>query len=395
MKGRPPDPTSETDKLLQIYIRRANLDAFWSRRPGTVAGLRRLFFSQVEAGETFEFELFGPLGPFPRDYESGIRSAIGVLWQSQKPGRHEEKQKYSSVRKVRSLFTNLYNASAKAAATSMVWRSEKARFVATTAPSDSEWHTRFMSGLHARVGDRRKRDAAISIAQMITIQELLEEDWEAAVLAGDVAEQRAVAETACFFLVGYCASLRGFELPKIVLTELRDQIALDPVNGDLPHVGIPLWGRFKARSNAIQKLLVFIAADTPSGLKPGIWVNRLVEVLAALGISSGWLFQDVTGQQRPMSYFAEGFYEKLFAARERDPSLFEPGVDIYDDYHLERSLRRGATTRATNAKVPKDDINWINRWNTGGAEIVSGPMRVIYADQKQLLETFLRFSSAL
>ena len=162
-----------------------------------------------------------------------------------------------------------------------------------------------------------------------------------------------------------------------------------------PHVGIPLRGRFKARSNAIQKLLVFTAAVTASGLKPGLWAERLVETLRQLGVSSGWLFQDGDGVQRPMSYFGEGFYAKLFAARDRDPSLFEPETDILEDYQLERSLHRGATTRATNAKVPQPDIDWLNRWNTGGAEIVSGPMHVIYADQKQLLETFLRFSLAL
>jgi hypothetical protein len=45
--------------------------------------------------------------------------------------------------------------------------------------------------------------------------------------------------------------------------------------------------------------------------------------------------------------------------------------------------------------VAEADVDWVNRWNTGGSEIVSGPMRVIYTDQKQLIETFLRFSAAL
>lgn len=35
LKRNLPDPKSRTDSLLQIYIRRANLDAFWSRRPST------------------------------------------------------------------------------------------------------------------------------------------------------------------------------------------------------------------------------------------------------------------------------------------------------------------------------------------------------------------------
>ena len=96
-----------------------------------------------------------------------------------------------------------------------------------------------------------------------------------------------------------------------------------------------------------------------------------------------------------MSSFSDEFYRVLLAIREEDSSLFEPTMDIMEDYHLARSLCRGATTRATNAGVSQPDIDWINRWNTAGEELIDGPMRVIYSDQKQMLETFLRFSRAL
>ena len=394
LKGRRPQKDNRADDSLQIHIRRANLDAFWARRPDTTSGLRRLFFEQVKVGEHFEFEMFEPPGPFRQNCDSGTRSALGVLWQSQKPGRHEEKQKCSSVRKVRSLNTNLHDASVRAAE-SLVWRSDKSRFVATTAPSDSEWHVKFVAGLHARIGDRRKRDAAISIQQMLALQDLMETEWVDSIEADDLGTQRAVAEIGAFFLTACCASLRGFELPKIVLSELRNQIVLESRHGETPHVGIPLRGRFKARSNAIERLLVFTAAVTASGLKPGIWLDRLVRTLENLGITNGWLFQDDKGIQRPLSYFEDGFHTRLFAIRDADPTLFEAGTDILEDHHLARSLRRGAAARATNAGADESDTNWINRWNTGGSEIASGPMHVICSDQKQTLETFLRFSLAL
>ena len=396
LKRRPPDSKSRIDSLLEVYIRRANLDAFWSRRPGTVEGMRRLFFTQAEVGDFFGFEMFDRIGPFPHDYDSGMRSAIGSIWQSQRPGRHESKQKYSSVRKVRSLHTNIHNASAKSASSTLVWRSEKGRFITTTAPSDREWHVRFMSGLHSRIGDRRKRDAAISIEQMVAIQRLLETEWLEAVEVKDTGAQRRIAETACFFLIGYCGSMRGFELPKALLTNLRHTIHLEEgQHGHPPHVGIFFLGRFKARSNAEKKILVFLSAVSVSGLQPGLWVNRLVRTLEMLGILSGWLFQASHGDQRSMSSFSEEFYRVLFAIRDEDSSLFEVTMDIMEDYHLARSLRRGATTRATNAGVSQPDIDWINRWNTEGEELIDGPMRVIYSDRKQMLETFLRFSRAL
>ena len=394
LKGRKPEAGNSQDKLLQTYIRRANLDAFWSRRPGTVEGLTRLFFRQIGFGEDFGFEMFGSPGPFPHDYDSGMRSAIGILRQSQLPGRHEAKQKYSTVRKVRSLNTNVYNASARAIESSQVWRSDKSRFVSTHSPSDSEWHTRFMAGLHSRIGDRRKRDAAISIAQMLAIQDMLEEDWSQ-LTQDDLGGKRAIAEDAVIFLAGYTASLRGFELPKIVLTSLRTQIDWEGNDFEQPHVGIPLTGRFKARSNTVKKILVFVAIETASGLKPALWIQRLVDVLDGLDIRSGWLFQGSDGAQLRMADLNERFHDILLRLQGERPDLFEPGMDPLRDFDLLRTLRRGATTRATNAGVPGTDIDWINRWNTGGEELESGPMRVIYSDRKQLLETFLRFSLAL
>ena len=133
------------------------------------------------------------------------------------PPLMETKQKYSSVRKVRSLVhTNIHNASAKSAFSTLVWRSEKGRFVTTTASSDREWHVRFMSGLHARIGDkRRKRDAAISIEQMILLEHLLEVEWREAVEDQDKGAHHWIAETACFFLIGYCGSLKNFLRPSL------------------------------------------------------------------------------------------------------------------------------------------------------------------------------------
>jgi hypothetical protein len=181
----------------------------------------------------------------------------------------------------------------------------------------------------------------------------------------------------------------------VVLTELRTKIQLEDKDDVPAHVAVPLRGRFKARSNNIVNIFVHTAAKTASGLTPGLWIRRLVDVLEAVGITRGWLFQDDNGRRRRMSSFAPDFFGRLFLIRDRDPSLFEPEVDIMEDYGLARSLRRGATTRATNAKVSETDINWICRWNTGGAEVAKGPMHVVYAEQKQMLPTFLRFSQAL
>lgn len=398
LKGHTPRTKDPSDALLLKYLRQANIDAFWCRRPGTVSGYVRLIAEQIDAGKVFGIEMMDRPGPFPRDYDFGIRAAIGVLWKSEKDGRHEVKQKYSRVRKVRTVHTHLYNVTAKGLQANIVLKghgADKTTWVGTTAPSESEWLRMFMQGYHARVGERRKQDMAISIDQMVAIQSLIEERWREAERLGDAEQKRKVAEIGTFFLAGYCGSLRGFEVPKIVLSELKNQMQLAPVRNQPAHIGLPLRGRFKARGNAKAKVLVMIVPETASGLKPSLWLQRLVGVLQDLEIETGWLFQDEEGTQRPLSFFEEEFYSVLFALRDKDPTLFEPSCDIFEDYQLARSLRRGATTRATEAGVSRPDIDWMNRWNTGGKEIISSPMHVVYAERKQLIDTYLRFSRAL
>ena len=364
--------------MLQVYIRRALFDAFWSRRPGTIYGLNNLFAEQVEVGERFGFPMFNPLGPFGIAYDSGMRTAIGILSQSQRPGRDEAKMKFSSVRKARAVHTDVFNASARGVEGALVWRSDRTRFVATTAPSDAGWFNSFMVGFKARVGERRKQDAALPISVMVAKQRLLEEEWKDAVEKGDWTAQRKTAERAAFYLFLFCGSLRGFEGPKVVLGDLRRQIASpgSPLaQRHAPHVGLPLAGRFKARSQEQRTILIPIAYETASGLQPGLWAERLVNVLEHFGITTGWVFQTSDGDQMRMSDFEDDFYERLLRIQQIDPTLFTEGTDIVEDFQLARLHRRGATTRATAAGVLGTDIDWINRWNIGADQDASGPMR--------------------
>ena len=118
-------------------------------------------------------------------------------------------------------------------------------------------------------------------------------------------------------------------------------------------------------------------------------------MLSALGINDGWMFQDADGEQLKMSSFEDDFYDRLARIYQSKPSLFTEGINISEDFHLARSFRRGATTRATAAGVSAEDIDYINRWNIGSDASVSGPMRVLYSDKRQLINAFLRFSLAL
>jgi hypothetical protein len=133
---------------------------------------------------------------------------------------------------------------------------------------------------------------------MVAIQHLLEMEWREASEQYDAVAQRWIAETACFFLIGYCGSICGFRPPKALLTNLRHSLHLeDGPHGHPPHVAIFFLGRFKARSNAENKILVFLAAVLDLGLQPALWLGHLVKILDGCGIFSGWLFQGYSSNQ--------------------------------------------------------------------------------------------------
>jgi hypothetical protein len=238
-------------------IRRANLDAFWSRALRTVRELRRMFYADLKLGETLGFTMFPePPGPFPTQYDGGMRAAIGILHRTNLAGRHEARHKYSSARKAQSVQANIYIAHAGGGATAQAIRSVRGHRAIACAPTDSEWFSHFMTGLKSRIGERRKQDAAIFIALMVEIKRRLELEWQLATRLMNKDRERAAAEHGSFHVLTYCGSFRGFETPNVVLHDLIHQ-TLSPEealeagsrgNKTPPYVSLPLKGRFKARS---------------------------------------------------------------------------------------------------------------------------------------------------
>jgi hypothetical protein len=94
--------------------------------------------------------------------------------------------------------------------------------------------------------------------------------------------------------------------------------------------------------------------------------------------------------------FAEEVFRHLLEIQ-ATTDLIPKELDVMDTYGLARSFRRGATTQATNMGVRPSDIDWANRWQAGTTsdEKTNGQMHKRYADETQMLETFLRFSSAI
>jgi hypothetical protein len=399
LRGHAPRKKVSHDDRLLAFIRQANLDAFWAREPATVRGNLREVKSALETGRSMQVIMFPSMGPWPSTYDHGMRTALTLLERSLKPGQHELTLKLSTVRKGRTAFTNVWRASAKGTSESLFWRIDKKRGVSSSIPTDSEWFTRFSEGLRNRLGQRTKQDAAISIEVMLGLIVKFEEDFQRAVASRDRSAERAVVESACFSMISYCASMRGYEVPKVLLSYLTEFRQEEQCGEVAPHFGLPLAGRFKLRGNMEQNLLLFVAKTTHSGLQPLRWVNRLVAVLADAGITTGWAFQRADGEQAQMADFEDSIFDKLLEIQTENPGLIPKELDVRESFGLARMFRRGATTRAQNQKVSESDIDWINRWGRQASgdptPYFQGNMRVHYSDQRQMVQTFLRFSLAL
>jgi hypothetical protein len=91
LKGRNPIPTSHEDKLLSACIRRANLDAFWSRAKSTALSNR----DKVAFGLKMSAKV-GLLGPYeadgslPDSDHCGYEVAIEMLLHSRQAGSYSD-----------------------------------------------------------------------------------------------------------------------------------------------------------------------------------------------------------------------------------------------------------------------------------------------------------------
>jgi len=166
MHMRDPDATP-LDEATLCCIRRAILDSFWGRAEGTVRGnlgsLRNMHESaQCNFGMQF---LLPAMGPFPLKDTFGMGPAIVMLKHSLDPGRYGDHITFSTLRKYRSSFSNVWGASIESLQESIMAR-VTAKMFTSTCPTNGLWFERFMGGVHSRMGDDHRPDAAISSSVM-------------------------------------------------------------------------------------------------------------------------------------------------------------------------------------------------------------------------------------
>jgi hypothetical protein len=207
--GRNLRPDKASDIELKEMIRRANLDAFWSREKSTVSSnlmeARRMERSMRKYGLPAATP---PLGPWPLEDSVGMKAAIAVLDRSLDKGVYEANVQWDTLRKQMSAVTNISQASADGLKNS-VGAYERRRMWISNAVTHQFWFSRFMAGIHKRVGQVRKADKEMSIEVLHAVDRILEDQWTSAQAAPS--QRKSIAEMGAWFVGGFCTGLRGEE----------------------------------------------------------------------------------------------------------------------------------------------------------------------------------------
>ena len=169
---------------------------------------------------------------------------------------------------------------------------------------------------------------------------------------------------------------------------------MDP---DLPHVVVPLLGQFKGETGERCHLLMMINT-TQSGIEVRKWVERVVQLFVQEDCTTvGPVMCEVDGETMLPSHNVDiEFKDQLRKVQLSRPDLIENSVDVYKDFGIFRSMRRGSESRATEMGVDDRVIDLINRWRKmDGNKKGSMAMRDYYLDMVLVKNCILSYSLAL
>jgi hypothetical protein len=395
VQQRDPVPGLPKDKLLLQCIRRASLDAFWSRESSTVNANARGAKRLQEIGNSVGIlDVCPPMGPFTLDDSAGMALAVSILLRSLDPGRTEDTIQFSTARYLRSVFSNVYHASAEHQTGMAVMAQGTHKIYVTNCPSYSYWFERFMRGVHKRMGEEVRSDYALSIKVLHKILGNLDDRWREATTAP---RRKEVVEIAFFLVLTFCLGLRGEEVVKLDIGGFFTYFESGKNHPEHPHVMVTLQGRFKGETGERWHLLP-IVWKTRSGVEACVWATRMRDSLQERGRHHGFAFANARGKQAKAALYEPRFFEQLNFVRARHPGLFPPGINVEDDFGVSRSGRRGSATEAANQGVAAAIIEMICRWRKVERAQGRAPnlgMREHYMEVSQALEIHLQYSRPL
>jgi hypothetical protein len=340
--------------------------------------------------------LLPPMGPFPIHDEIGMGLAVCILQRSLDVGRNEATIQFSTTQKMKAAYSNMWRASTRGCEGAVLSR-DTTKLFHTTCPTHGDWFERFTKGMHERMGDKVRQDLGITIDQMHALMKRYDDRWLLA--QGSRMEQKTILFPALFCIIAFCCGLRGEEVPLVNLFGIREHLEEGLRHPTHPHIIIALLGRFKTEVSEKYHLMPLVPV-TATGLEPKKWVTRMVQwyAQATPPILRGFVFLNKNGKQARASEYEYDILNELDNIQKEQPDIIGEGVNVFEEFGVSRSFRRGSDAHAINQGVSTSDIERNNRWRSVES---AGPkqahLRMIhhYSDARHIIKALLRYSAPL
>ncbi len=226
------------------------------------------------------------MGPFPLEDTSGMKAAVAVLDRSLDKGIYAAQVQWDTFRRARSVVTNISQAGV-AGLEDAVGAYETSRMWISKVSTHSFWFTRFMTGIHKRVGEIKRQDEPVTIDVLHEIDKILETEWRR---TDDPNVKLKTAEMGAWIIGGFCTGLRGEEMLLIEFAGTAKSLErlTDPKD---PHFTFVISGRTKGNQLSGAKFAVPCVGTTEgTHIRPGRWVQRLVDLKRRKGVRCVRLF---------------------------------------------------------------------------------------------------------
>jgi len=258
------------------------------------------------------------------------------------PGHYALHQQFETIRKLWAGFHNVYMASLTGSLSLRSVGGDRAKHFLNQCDTHSTWFEHFAAGCLHRMGQDIRQDRAISLNVMHALMDHLEGEWGS---TADFNTRFHVASLGAYSVIAFCGSFRGLEVFLTDLYGLCKYLDSPRQAQELPHVIIPLLGRLK-NENGEKYHLTPLCSVTSSGLQVETWVHRLVQCQAHFGRVQGPAFTTLAGTPAYTSTFEMDILDRFHAIEAWRPDLITPDVQVYEEYGLSRSFRRGSTSEA-------------------------------------------------
>ena len=393
MKKRNPDRESAMDNRTLGYIRRANLDAFWSRATGTVGNNRSLAgrvaasLSELDLSSGYEDK-----GPSPFHDDCGYKVAIAVLLDAQRQGKYGKHKTYDSCRKVRSSLSSWERISGDNLSLVQDNKGTASRF--QVGGSSSYWYQRFAQGIQSRMGSDVRPNLGVSTLLWHALLGVCRSKSDQA--EGFPESSRWIMAGA-YFAFGYVLGLRG---PEGFLLEIKKLSENKEHTGGL--VWLPLVGILKGDNSPGTHYMRSVPL-TDTGVDVALWRDDLLAVHDIAGRKEGPAFCDENGFLMRNNTMNEMLWEAMEEIYETTPELFPKAIDCIERIrqlmNISRTMRRTSATQVTRVGVSESDRDVVSRWSETQQAMQNGkkphqPLRLYYAEQELLCDNFRRYTQA-